>query len=319
MISHRTTARAVLVLAAMLALTAGSATAAPDRFPPPPGPYPTPKPKPPPKPPPTGGTQAPRIIFPVVGPVTYTDDFGDPRPQGPHQGNDIMAPRKALAVAAEAGKVKFHTTSRAAGCMLYLYGDSGTTYIYIHLNNDVGNGNDNKGKCVAGSSYAPGLKSGERVEAGEHIGYVGDSGDADGVHPHLHFEVHPKDGKAVSPYPYLRRARKLLYSARSGTFVTLALTASVSVVGTDELQVKVSRLTILPGRTQIAKVGRSVTLTMPTGTPIQSAAGKLLPAARLVRTANVPVIVWTEPAGTTLREKLGTAGALSVARVIVNG
>jgi hypothetical protein len=33
----------------------------------------------------------------------------------------------------------------------------------------------------------------------------------------------------------------------------------------------------------------------------------------------VPVIVWTEPAGTTLREKLGTAGALSVARIIVNG
>ena len=34
--------------------------------------------------------------------------------------------------------------------MLYLYGKSGTMYEYIHLNNDVGKGNDNRGKCVAG-------------------------------------------------------------------------------------------------------------------------------------------------------------------------
>ena len=40
--------------------------------------------------------------------------------------------------------------------MLYLYGDSGTTYLYIHLNNDVTAGNDNRGKCVAGGSYWPG-------------------------------------------------------------------------------------------------------------------------------------------------------------------
>ena len=40
--------------------------------------------------------------------------------------------------------------------MLYLYGDSGTTYLYIHLNNDLGGENDNRGKCVAGTAYAPG-------------------------------------------------------------------------------------------------------------------------------------------------------------------
>ena len=51
---------------------------------------------------------------------------------------------------------------RRAGCMLYLYGDSGTTYEYIHLNNDLGTANDNKGKCVPGMSYAPGLKDGQR-------------------------------------------------------------------------------------------------------------------------------------------------------------
>ena len=78
----------------------------------------------------------PRLIFPVVGPVSYTDDFGDARGSGRHEGNDIMAAKKSLAVAVEAGTVKFWTTSWRAGCMLYLYGKSGTTYLYIHLNND---------------------------------------------------------------------------------------------------------------------------------------------------------------------------------------
>ncbi len=147
-----------------------------------------------------------QIVFPVVGPVTYTHDFGDPRPGGRHEGNDIMAPRRAAALAAEGGTVKFWTTSASAGCMLYLYGDSGTTYLYIHLNNDRGTGNDNRGKCVASISFAPGMKDGDRVEAGQQVGLVGDSGDANGISPHLHFEVHPKGGRAVDPFPLLQAA-----------------------------------------------------------------------------------------------------------------
>src|SRR5204862_4149530 len=123
------------------------------------------------------------------GGATYYDDFGEARGGGTHQGNDLMADKKSIAVAAEAGTIKFWTTSAQAGCMLYLYGVSGTTYLYIHLNNDVTMANDNRGKCVAGGSYWPGLKDGQRVVAGQAIGYVGDSGDADGT-PHLHFEVH---------------------------------------------------------------------------------------------------------------------------------
>jgi len=46
--------------------------------------------------------------------------------------------------------------------MLYLYGDSGTTYLYIHLDNDLTAKNDNRGKCVAGVAYAKGLKDGRR-------------------------------------------------------------------------------------------------------------------------------------------------------------
>ena len=146
----------------------------------------------------------------------YTNDYGAPRPQGSHEGNDIMAPRRALAVATEAGKVKFWTHSAAAGCMLYLYGKSGTTYLYIHLNNDLTNHNDNRGKCVAGTSYAPGLKDGAKVQAGQLLGFVGDSGDANGIATHLHFEVHPHDGGATNPYPYLNRAYRPLFAVLRG-------------------------------------------------------------------------------------------------------
>ena len=69
----------------------------------------------------------PQLVFPILGAATYTDDFGDPRGQGAHEGNDMLAPRRALALAAEAGTVKFHTTSSRAGCMLYLEGKSGTS------------------------------------------------------------------------------------------------------------------------------------------------------------------------------------------------
>src|SRR5438132_3026994 len=201
--SHRTTARGVLFLAATLGLAAGTAAASTDAKPP------------------------AHIIFPVVGQVQYIDDFGQLRPGGPHQGNDIMAARKSPAVAAEAGKVKYWTTSASAGCMLYLHGASGTTYLYIHLNNDLGDGNDNRGRCVAGTAYAPGVKDGAHVAAGQPVGFVGDSGDANGVHPHLHFEVHPKDGAAVDPFPYLNQAQHLLFTAPPGSMVTLTLTGKV--------------------------------------------------------------------------------------------
>ena len=151
------------------------------------------------------------MIFPVVGMAKYTDDYGDPRGQGRHAGNDIVTTWRSPAVAAEDGTIKFWTTSARAGCMLYLYGASGTTYLYIHLNNDLTAKRDNKGKCVAGTAYATGLKNGARVKAGQLIAYNGDSGDAEGIY-HLHFEVHPKNGADVNPFPYLNTATRLLFA-----------------------------------------------------------------------------------------------------------
>ena len=174
----------------------------------------------------------PKLVFPIVGNASYEDDFGDPRGQGSHEGNDMMAPWKSSVVAVEAGRIKIWTSSSRAGCMLYLYGKSGTTYLYIHLNNDLTKNNDNDGGCKQGVSYAPGLEDGAQVRAGELIGYVGDSGDADGIDHHLHFELHPGDGGAVSPYRHLRSAEKLLFALPEGgrgtqTAVALALHGTV--------------------------------------------------------------------------------------------
>jgi murein DD-endopeptidase MepM/ murein hydrolase activator NlpD len=184
MTAHRLTARSILIAIAASALLAAPALAGPG----------------------ARGAVPAQLIFPIVGKVAYSDDFGDPRSQGGHEGNDILGDRKAPVVAVEAGKVVFWTRSSQAGCMLYLYGKSGTMYLYIHLNNDLTMRNDNRGSCVPGVSYAPGLADGQEVKAGELIAFVGDSGDADGIHPHLHFELHPGGGSAVSPYKWLRKA-----------------------------------------------------------------------------------------------------------------
>jgi hypothetical protein len=269
---------------------------------------------------PPAGAQAkppvPRLIFPVVGPGTYVDDYGDPRGQGSHQGIDIMAPRKAVAVAAEAGTVSFWTTSARAGCMLYLHGKSGTRYLYIHLNNDLGKGNDNKGRCVPGVAYAPGLKSGAAVAAGEHIGYVGDSGDADGISPHLHFEVQRKGVGSVNPFVHLNRAQKLLFPAKLGTTFTLALRGDVAEAADGSLKLKVDQVRRWPGGLLVPKVNRTVQLTLPASAVVFNPLGALIAAAQVAEAApGKPATVFTEPAPATLHAQLGVPGALTAQKV----
>lgn len=264
--------------------------------------------------------KVPALVFPILGEASWTDDFGDPRGQGGHQGNDIMAPRRALALAAEAGTVKFHTTSARAGCMLYLDGKSGTQYLYIHLNNDIGDGNDNEGRCVPGIAYAKGLKNGAKVDAGEPIGYVGDSGDANGIHPHLHFEVHPNGGGAVNPFAHLRKAKRLLFAAEPGTTFTLALSGTVANAAGEDLQLEVEQVRQWPGGRKVKQPGQTVPVSVP-GTasiegPVGSAALAAYPTLDLL-TRGLPVTVWTEPATVTLAAQTGVKGTLAASRVVV--
>jgi hypothetical protein len=290
---HRTTARGVLFLFLIAALLAGTATAR------------------------SSGTTTP-IIFPVLGAAHYIDDFGAPRAGGPHQGIDIMAAKRSLALAAEAGKIKFWTTSASAGCMLYLYGASGTMYEYIHLNNDLTPGNDNRGKCVAGTAYAPGLKDGAKVSAGQPIGFVGDSGDANGIHAHLHFEVHPRGGGGVDGYPYLQAAQHLLFAAPKGTPFTLELDGTIMKPASVTLQVKVTSVHAWPMGQHQAKLSRPLILNVPDTTVVQSTNGGITKNTTILSARKGQTVkVWTMPATASLKTERGDDLALDAALVLL--
>jgi hypothetical protein len=205
-----------------------------------------------------------RTAFPVVGNVSYIDDFGAPRPQGPHEGNDIMAIRHQPAVAFERAKVEIHYRSLSSTCMLYLHGASGMTYVYIHLNNDLTMKNDNRGGCRRGVAYAPGLRTGQTVRRGQLVGFVGDSGDANGGMPHLHFEVRTPRGRAINPFPYLNKAKRLLYPrpAAADPIWLGFRRAHVLAVGGGTLTVATRRLRVSSQATSYAR-RRKVVLTVP--------------------------------------------------------
>jgi hypothetical protein len=294
MISHRTTARGTLVLAlALLTLAGGASAAAPQK-----------------------------IVFPVLGTATYGDDFGQPRAGGAHQGIDIMATKRSLALAAEAGKVEFWTHSASAGCMLYLHGQSGTDYYYIHLNNDLTPKNDNRGKCVAGTAYAKGLKDGAKVAAGQPVGYVGDSGDANGIHAHLHFELHPGRGGAVDPYPWLQRATHLLFSAPRGMPFTLELRGTIVAVTDETVQLRLSTVSAWPMRQHQSQLTRRLTVTVPVDATVQRVPKLGAPGTPADLTSAKPkqqVDIWTAAAPTTLKAQRGDDLALSASLVSLIG
>jgi hypothetical protein len=294
---HRTTARGILLLILAAGLAAGGAVSAGASNP-----------------------AVPRLIFPVVGPATYVNDFGDARGQGSHAGIDIMAPKRALAVAVEDGTVRFWTTSARAGCMLYLHGRSGTRYLYIHLNNDLTLGNDNRGKCVPGVAYAPGLKDGAAVKAGEPIGFVGDSGDADGGAAHLHFEVQRGGRTTVNPFPHLNRAQRLLFAAKPGSTFQLTLRGKVVQAERGALALRVEQLRRFPGGLNLPRVNRTVTLEVPPNAVVFNPVGAVIAQARLNQAKpGEPATVWTQPAPTTLPAQLGVANVLAAQRIALLG
>jgi Peptidase family M23 len=264
--------------------------------------------------------KVPQLIFPVVGKATYINDFGAPRGQGIHEGNDIMTTWRSPAVAVEAGKVKFHTTSARAGCMLYLYGASGTMYVYIHLNNDLTAKNDNRGKCVAGGSYWKGLKDGAKVEAGQPIAYNGNSGDADQAGYHLHFEVHPGGGAAVSPFKHLNRAKRLLFAVQPGADFTAALRGSVVTAdaASRSLTLMVDRVQSWPGGMRVAGVKRAVELSVSPSVVISDPLGALVTAARLSSLKKgQTAVAWTEKAPATIDAAMGEPFSLIAERLVL--
>ncbi|HEX9765193.1 MAG TPA: peptidoglycan DD-metalloendopeptidase family protein [Nitriliruptorales bacterium] len=152
------------------------------------------------------------LTFPVdPSKVHYADSYDAPRTGHVHQATDLMGPKLLPIYAAMGGAVvKMPMVDDATGYRLRIDGDDGRTYAYLHLNNDSPGTDDGLG--TAEQAYAPGVELGGRVERGQHIGYMGDSGNAENTAPHLHFNIvdplvtDPYGGHAPNPYPSLKAA-----------------------------------------------------------------------------------------------------------------
>jgi murein DD-endopeptidase MepM/ murein hydrolase activator NlpD len=137
-------------------------------------------------------------------PTVFSSTFGASRSGGRHhQGNDLMAPKLTHVYAAAAGIVTVVDTHGSAGRYVEIQHQAGWSTRYLHLNNDDP-GTDN-GSADWSLTIVPGLGVGSHVEAGQHIGYVGDSGNAEWTGSHTHFEL-AYEGGEVDPYPILKDA-----------------------------------------------------------------------------------------------------------------
>lgn len=142
-------------------------------------------------------------ILPVAGvrPEQLTDTFTDAREGGArvHDAIDIMAPRGTPVLAASAGTLEKLFTSNAGGLTIYVRSpDRRTITYYAHLD-----------------AYARGLAEGQQVRAGQQLGTVGFTGNADPSAPHLHFAIMQttpdanwwEPATAINPYPVLSGRR----------------------------------------------------------------------------------------------------------------
>jgi murein DD-endopeptidase MepM/ murein hydrolase activator NlpD len=126
-------------------------------------------------------------VFPVAGAARFSDDFLAPRPGGRyHEGIDIFSPRGTPIVAVADGTLSQVGSSGISGNRLWLRAGDGTSYFYAHLD-----------------GFSPAAREGASVSAGTVVGYNGDTGDARGTSPHLHFEIHPGGGGPVRPFPII--------------------------------------------------------------------------------------------------------------------
>ncbi len=129
----------------------------------------------------------PGFLCPVPS-ARFINDWGFPRSGGrTHKGTDMFAARGTPVQAVADGALRLDTYN-LGGIVAFVRADHGVTYYFAHLN-----------------AYADGIVDGQRVAKGDIIGYVGNTGNAIGTSPHLHFQIHPNHATAVNPFPTLRR------------------------------------------------------------------------------------------------------------------
>jgi hypothetical protein len=134
-----------------------------------------------------------KYVFPVYGSSAYIDTFGAPRSdEAYHHGDDIFGQLGQPILAVTSGTLFSVGFEKIGGYRLWLLDQAGNQFYYAHL-----------------SAYSTLAVNGAHVRAGQVIGFMGNTGDAEGTPVHLHFEIHPVsllylgyDG-AVDPTKYL--------------------------------------------------------------------------------------------------------------------
>lgn len=146
------------------------------------------------------------IAFPTdASVVNFSDNFGDARSGHAHEGIDIMGPKMTPLYAAIDGEVSYIVDPEPVyGYMIVLRDADDYTYHYIHVNNDTPGTDDGNGGTEY--AYAPGIKRGAAVSKGQLIGWLGDSGNAENIASHLHFEIRRPDKTPINPYASLMAA-----------------------------------------------------------------------------------------------------------------
>ncbi len=140
------------------------------------------------------------LVYPIDAPRQFSDTFGTARSGGErlHQGGDLFAPKMASVLATAPGWISAVEWSANAGFYIDVTHAGGWRSRYLHLNNDTPGTDDG-----LGYGLAEGIGVGTTVAAGQVIGYVGDSGNAEGSSSHLHFELRMPDWTPVNPYPFV--------------------------------------------------------------------------------------------------------------------
>ena len=129
------------------------------------------------------------VAMPVAGVRArqVADTFGAPRGRDrTHQGVDIFAKRGTPVTSATRGIVVRIGDYGIGGKHVWVLGPGGERHYYAHLD-----------------GWASGLHRYQVVRAGDALGTVGDTGNARGTPPHLHYGIYGASG-AVNPHPRLR-------------------------------------------------------------------------------------------------------------------
>jgi murein DD-endopeptidase MepM/ murein hydrolase activator NlpD len=135
---------------------------------------------------------------PVVGvrASMLDDSWHAPRDGGArvHKGIDIFATKGTEVVAVVDGVISFIGDQKLGGHCIWLTTENGASFYYAHLDR-----------------WAAGLYEGMEVQAGDLVGYVGNTGNAKYTPSHLHFGINQND-EMVNPYPILTRAVPTLHA-----------------------------------------------------------------------------------------------------------